>query len=395
VAANLGNQLTAAAVVLPFIAVALGGPLLAATLIYPIFALANLVGAVATPEILARGRSSKAMLTVAVSGGAVFTAANALGSQWFGETMAVAFVGTAAALGFLAGVSTVCFLDVVGGVLAPPEQSRLPVLQSSISAVLVLAITLVDSWAFDDAAGPTSHVRLLWLGAGALLVAAVSCLLIEATPRRARERIRLRDTLRREVQLVRDLPWFRRYLFVQTVFLTVSLGSAFYSAHGATMHGDVGGNLHLIVAMSSIGLLVFAVAWVPLRPHIGLRGLYWLAGGLSILSASLCVVVDQFELTSAVWFYGIILAAAAMSALAVSTAKQVWLLRDADTDRLLIISFSHLAIGMVSAGVATALAALAHLHGAIWPVYGVLGLNLLAVMTIRWAPRLQMTDSAR
>ncbi len=36
VASNLGNQLTAAAVVLPFIAVALGGPLLAATLIYPV-----------------------------------------------------------------------------------------------------------------------------------------------------------------------------------------------------------------------------------------------------------------------------------------------------------------------------------------------------------------------
>jgi hypothetical protein len=240
--------------VLPFIAVALGGPLLAATLIYPIFALANLVGAVATPEILARGRSSKFMLTVAVSGGAVFTAANALGVQLLGETMTVAFIGTAAALGFLAGVSAVCFLDVVGGVLVPAEQSRLPVLQSSISAVLVLTITLVDSWAFDDGARPSSHVRLLWFGAGALLVAAVSCLLIEATPR-PRERIRLRDMLRREAQLVRDMPWLRPCLLVQTVFLTVSLGSAFYSAHGATMHGDVGGNLHLIVAMSSLGLL--------------------------------------------------------------------------------------------------------------------------------------------
>jgi hypothetical protein len=392
VATNLANQLTAAAVVLPFIAVALGGPILAAALIYPVFTLANLAGAVATPSILASGRSSKAMLSVAVAAAAVFTVANAVGSQILGEQMATGFVATAAALGFVAGVSTVCFLDVVAGALAPSEQSRLPVLQSSIAGALVLTVTALDRLAFGDDDGPTAHVRLLWLGAAAMLIGALSCLLIQSAPRATASRMGLVDMLRRGLTLTRQNLWLRRYLLVQTLFLTVSLGSAFYSAHGATIHGATGGSLHLIVAVSSVGLLVFAVAWVPLRPHMGLRGLYWLAAALGLLSASLCILADVFRLASAPWIYGLILGAAAMSALAISTAKQVWLLRNARNDRVVIISFSQLVIGIASALIAAALAALAHVQGAIWPVYVVLLLDLVAMTMIRWAPSMRMTD---
>ena len=188
VASNLANQLTAAAVVLPFIAVALGGPLLAATLIYPVFTLANLTGAVMTPRILSSGRSSKTMLAVAVAGLAVLTGANAVGSALLGEQMATGFVATAAALGFLAGVSTVCFLDVVAGALQPGQQSRLPVLQSSLGAALVLLVTFLDRWIFGSEGGASDHIRLLWLGALALLVAAGTCLLLEAAPGRSRRR---------------------------------------------------------------------------------------------------------------------------------------------------------------------------------------------------------------
>ena len=394
VASNLASQLTAAAVVLPFIAVALGGPLLAATLIYPVFTLANLTGAVMTPRILSSGRSSKTMLAVAVAGLAVLTAANAVGSAVLGEGMATGFVATAAAIGFLAGVSTVCFLDVVAGALQPGQQSRLPVLQSSLGAALVLLVTFLDRWIFGSEGGASDHIRLLWLGALALLVAAGTCLLLQAAPRPKPTAMRLRGGLRRGFALARRTPWLRRYLLVQTLFLTVSLGSAFYSAHGATMHGGVGGSLHLIVAVSSVGLLVFAVVWAPLRPRITLRGMYWLAGGLAFLAASLCIVAEMFRLTSAPWIYGIVLAMAAVSALAVSTAKQVWLLRNAGDDRLLIISFSQMVVGVASALIAGGLAALAHVQGAIWPVWLVLVLDVLAMTMIRWAPRLRMADVA-
>jgi hypothetical protein len=395
VANNLAGQLTAAAVVLPFIAVALGGPLLAATLIYPVYTLANLIGVVVTPTLMASGRSSKFVLTASAVGLAAFTAVNAIGSQVLGEGMAIGFVATAAVLGFLSGMGTVSYLDVVAGSLAPPEQSRLPVLQSSLAAGLVLAITGLDRLAFGDVDAPSAHIRLLWLGALALLVAAASCLLIQTSEGPRPPHMRIRDILGRGVQLTRRTPWLRRYLLVQTLFLTVALGSAFYSAHGATTHGSVGGSLHLIVAVSSVGLLVFAVAWVPLRPHIGLRGMYWLAGGLAFLSASLCVVVDALALTSVAWVYGVILAASAISALAVTTAKQVWLLRDdIGPDRLEIISFTQLVVGLAAAVLGAALATLAHVQGAIWPVYVMLGLDLLAMTMIRWAPPLAMTKAA-
>ncbi len=348
-----------------------------------------------TPKILAAGRSSKAILTIALVGAAVFTAANALGSSVLGERMATGFVATAAALGFLGGVSTVCFFDVVAGALVPGQQSRLPVLQSSLAAVLVLTITTVDQWVFGSGGGSSDHIRLLWLGAVALLVAALSCLFLPAATSARPGHARLVDTLARGFALTRSTRWLRRYLVVQTLFLSVSLGSAFFSAHGATLHGSVGGSLHLIVAVSSVGLLVFAVVWIPLRPHITLRGMYWLAGGLAFTAAALCVVADAFHLTAAVWLYGIVLALAAVSALAVSTAKQVWLLRRAGEDRLLIISFSQVVIGIASAIIAAGLAALAHIQGAIWPVYVVLALDLLAMTMIRWAPQLRMTDAAQ
>jgi hypothetical protein len=391
-AARLANRLSAAGVVLPFIAVALGGPLLAAALIYPVFTIARLTGVVATPAMLANGRSSKALLGLTGAGTAVLIAANALGSQLIGAGMAFAFVVTAGVLGFLAGVSTVCWFDVVAGSLAQHELSRLPVLQSWVAAALVLVISGVDWLVFAETGGPYSHVRLLWWGAAAMVVAAAICLLIEAATEQSRTRARLLDTLRRGHHHARHTSWVRRYLVVQTLFLTVSLGSAFYSAHGATIHGGIGGSLRLIVAVTSVGLLVFALVWVPMRPRIGLRGVYWLGGCLGFFAASLCAMVDLFELTSSAWIYGVILAAAAASALAVSTAKQVWLLRTVTTDRLVIIGFNQLVVGTVSALLGAMLAVVAHLHGAIWPVYLVLVLDALAVTTIRWVPPLRMVE---
>ena len=390
IAANTAGQLSNAAVVLPFICVALGGPILAAALIYPAYVVFNLVGTLVSPALLDPRRTSKLILTACAIAGAVVTVVNALGAEFLGSTMATAFVATAAALGFLFGLSAVCFVDVVADALHQHEHARLWIFQNAGSAAVVLIITTVDLLLFGGADTADGHLRLLWLAAGAMVVAAVCCGLIVLESHAPRPRISFRSSLHTGIALLRRRGWFRRFLLVQSLFLTTSLGTAFYSAHSATEHGNTSGSLHVIVACTAGGLVLFAVVWHRLRHRLGLRAMYTLAGGLGLAAAALTIVADRLDEPDAPWLYGIIMALAAVAALAVSSSRTVWMLRRATSERLVVISFSQLVVGVISAPIAGLLAVLAQIHGTIVPIVCVAVLNVLALAAIRWVPRMSL-----
>ena len=396
--ASIAARFTGVAIVLPFICIALGGPVLAATLIYPVWSVARLLGVLATPVLLGPRRSTKWMLTACLGAAAVIMTINAVGSQILGSAMGFAFVLTGAMLGFLVGVRGVCFMDLVSDALHSTEHGRLFVFRRIASCVVVVAVAGVDMLIFGVHAGSSAHIRLLWFGVLAMVISTVCGALIGAKAMGEHEsattpaRTTVRASLHTGASQVRRHGWFRRYLVVQIVFVTTSLGVVFYSAHGASLYGGSAVSLHLILAFSALGLLAFGVAWLPIKHRVTVRGMYSFAAALSVLAAGLCVFADRWARADAEWLYGVIIALAAVVTLAIGSTQRVWLLRQMTEHRLIVISYSNLLIGVAAALIAAGLGFLAHLHGVIWPVYCVLVLSLLALGTIGWAPNLRVVD---
>jgi hypothetical protein len=396
IASNLSYQLTAAGVVLPFICIALGGSPLLAAMILPFNTMAGIVGTALAPPLLARRRSNTAALAGLVGLTGLITVGNALGSELVPDAMAFGFLLTGAALGIVGGVTSVCFVDVAAASLHPSYQSRLPILKSTIAAVLVLIVTASDYIFFARPDGPASHIGLLWVGSAALFVAAICCLFITPISPATLTRVTVLRSLELGMMMLRRMQWFRRYLVVQVLFLSVTLGTSFYSAHGASVNGSQHGSLHIIVACTSIGLVVFSTVWSRVRRFAELRYMYLAAGVLSTLAGILCVVVNVVPNSTATpWIFGVVLALSAMAALAVSSSKQFWLMRSLTVNRLAVIGFSQLVTAVATTLAALGLGVLSHLQGVIWPVYCVVGIDLLAMAAIRWVPALALDGRPR
>ncbi|MFI5074915.1 MAG: hypothetical protein ACHP7G_07880 [Actinomycetales bacterium] len=111
-----------------------------------------------------------------------------------------------------------------------------------------------------------------------------------------------------------------------------------------------------------------------------MRGM--LIGGTmcSTLAAAGAVTVERLGLVGSPFVHAIFILLATLATDAVSVAKSAFLVENARPEELSELSaFTQLTIGVASAVLAVAIAALAQVHGTVWPPMILLGLNLLAV----------------
>ena len=390
-AVSLANQLTATTVVLPYICIAVGGSPLVAALLYPIGTFTSLLGTLSAP-VLTNRRSNRFILAYGAVVAAVLTASNALGAELLHSPVAVVFMLTTAILGFLGGLAGVSVVDLMSVSLQPRQIGRVSVLQTAISALLVLIVTGAELLIFRHTSALQSHIALLWMGALAFAMAIPFVLLVVPAPEASKlHGPRLKQVIPLGIQQTREHPWMRRFLLIQTCFISLTLGTAFFSAHAAALHSDVVGHLHLIVSVTAGGLIVYGFVWSRTRRMATVRGMYTLAGALIVLAALLAVAADIWDVPYELWMFGVILALAAVGSQLISTAKRVWLLRYVSGEnRSIMIGFTQLVTSLGSTLVALVLGIVAHLQGVVWPVYLLLGLAIAALTTVRLIPAIRL-----
>jgi hypothetical protein len=114
---------------------------------------------------------------------------------------------------------------------------------------------------------------LLWLGAAGVAVSAIAALFVGPVRSTSMTtRMSTRDTYRQGFTVARSQPWFRRYVIACLLFAPVTLGTTFYALHTAHQSGS----LHVLVILSSIGLVFGSPLWrkvyrlfgVPSSNHI-------------------------------------------------------------------------------------------------------------------------------
>jgi MFS family permease len=378
-----GVQLSNVAVVLPFIC-AQRGSLWAAGLLYPAFSVGTIAGSFMSPFILNWSRDLRHLVVAAASAAmATLVACNAVVAR-NGVLLAAMFLVTSAAIGAVAGVTTVAFRDLVVAKLPDVRRGDVFLRQGAAGSTLAAIVTLliVPVLAHGDPA--SRQVNLLWLGATGLAVAAVAAVFVGPVSKRyATKRRSMRHTLKEGLVAARSQPWFRRYVLTQFLFVPIGLGATFYSLRAA----QPGGDLHMLVIISSLGLVAGSLLWQGVYRTYGVRGMLIGSVLLSSSAAVICITSETHQRWSNGWTHGVVFLLATVASQAVFAAAISWIgVAANEDDRAMLISFGSIVVAVSSSAAGAVLGGIASNHSTIWPVVIVLVLSLVAADAALRAP---------
>ena len=388
----VANHLTAAAVVLPFICVAFGGSAFAAALIFPTYIAANLLGVVVAPRVLGLGSVERSLALILALIATVF-AITGVGILLVSPVWLNALWVVAAVVGLLSGIASIAVVEVMSSSLASSEKAALGVVQSTGGAVLTLVITVVLAAFFLDPDSRDAHVALLWIGITAMVVASLSLLRIRPTRSGAASRnepVGILAALRARPD--RKYPWVRDFLVTQVLFLSIALGTSFYSVHSATLHGQKSEALHYIVAVTAVGSLLFTALWTLSRHKATIRGLLLTAAALGVSAAVAALIADYSGAQAPPVLSGVVIVFAAAGGAATSSTRSTWMYlnlgQDDDTE---VIIFCQIVLGITATGVGLGFSMLARLD-AVAPAWVMLILSGYALFHARRGPRVRIVE---
>jgi MFS family permease len=378
-----GMQLSNGAVVLPLICAHLGLTWVAA-LLFPAFSLGDIVGNSVSPAVLHRvGRGRHLLLAVISASVAALTMCDAI-IPWHGPFVAAVFLLTCAAAGVLLGISGVAYPDMISSKLSAGRRGELVLFQGAIGSVLATVVTVFVVPMLAHGNEMTYRRDLLWLGAGGLAVSAIAALSVGPVPSTSvTTRLSMRDTYRQGFAIARSQPWFRRYVVACLLFAPVTLGTTFYALRTAHQSGS----LHVLVILSSIGLVFGSPLWRKVYHLFGVRGMMLGSALLSVAAAALTAAAESCGQWSHIWAYGTVFLLATVAAQAVYAAAISWIsVAAAESHRATLIAFSSTLLAIETVALAGALGALAQIHSTIWPDVVVLILAVAAAIASLGAP---------
>lgn len=378
-----GMQLSNGTVILPLIC-AHQGLSWAAALLFPAFSLGDIVGNTVSPMVLQRVGQARHRLLAAIAGSvAALTLCDAL-IPWNGGFAATVFLLTCVVAGVLLGISGVAYPDMISSKLSAARRGELVLFQGAIGSVLATVVTLVVVPALAHGNEMAYRRDLLWLGAVGLGASAVAALFVGPVQSTSTTtRMSMRDTYRQGFAVARSQPWFGRYLIACLLFAPVTLGTTFYALRTAHQNGS----LHVLVILSSIGLVFGSPLWRKVYRVFGVRGMMLGSALLSVAAATLTLVAELSGLWGHIWAYGTVFLLATVAAQAVFAAAISWLSVVAEeSHRGILIAFSSTLVALETMALAGVLGGIAQNHAAIWPDIVVLILAIAAALASLSAP---------
>ncbi|OMC22514.1 hypothetical protein [Mycobacterium sp. SP-6446] len=378
-----GMQFSNGAVVLPFICAHLGLTWLAA-LLFPAYGLGSIVGNSVSPAVLRRVGQVRHLLLAAMAASAAALILCGAVIRWSGVLAGAVFLLMSAGGGVLVAVSNAAYPDM------PPSKLsalRLLMVQGAIASVVatVAALFLVPGFATGDKA--TLHRDLLCLGAFGLAAAGFAALFVgPARSTSTAPRISVRDTCRQGFGVARTQPWFRRYVITCLLFAPLSLGTTFYALR--TAHES--GTLRVLVALSSVALVIGSALWRKVYQLFGVRGMLLGSALLSAAAGVLAIAAEARGQWVHIWAYGSVFLLATVAALAVFAAAISWIgVVAAEPHRGILIGFCSMLLAIETTALGGALGGIAQNHATIWPVAVVLILAVAAAVAALGAPASQ------
>ncbi|OBH76333.1 hypothetical protein A5681_09085 [Mycobacterium scrofulaceum] len=378
-----GMQLSNCAVVLPVIC-AHQGLSWAAGLIFPAYGMGALTGNSISPAVLQRSGRMRHLLLAAV--GATAAAMLMLDAfiPWTGMLTAAVFLLTCVVSGIVVGIGCVGYPDLVSNKLSASRRGELLLIQGAIGSVLATGVTLLVVPMLAHGNQMAYRRDLLWLGAVGLAASAIAALFVG--PMRSASvtsRMSVRDTYRQGFAVARSQSWFRRYVLTYLLFAPVNLGTFFYTLRAAHHHGS----LHVLIVLSSVGLVLGSTLWRRAFRIFGVRGMLLGSALLSVAAIVLCMAAESSGQWSHAWAYGTAFFLATVAAQAIFPSSVSWIsVVAAEEHRGTLIGFASTLYNVASAVLGVALGAIAQMHGTIWPDVVMLALTGASVLVSLGAP---------
>jgi MFS family permease len=388
---DISYQLTSPKLVLPFLYMALGAPVMFAGLILPIVEISNLVSQMVSAPFLVGPLLRKwymSLGTVVTAAGLMIIGIAAYSAQ--PEWLVFFFLFAAAVIGVSQGVSTLAYQDLIGRVLPHDRRNNLLFTQAGLAAVFTIVIALLSQHYNDHPDSISEHLELLWAAIALTFCAAVITLLIRETPpaataasdnRRQRSADARQSLLKgylTQLATALKFKWFRRFLIARTLFLSIEMAMPFYALHAAAYHGGHKGSLGTFVIGSSLGIIAGGMVWQRVAristPAIMASAslVACVAGGLSIAS----YFVPELRVT---WLHGAVFLFVAMANEGTRNARKLYIVEFTSTaDRPYYIALSNVFIGVFGTVVSFGFGVLAHLQHVVWPIWLIVGINLVA-----------------
>lgn len=387
VARRVANELTSEKLVLPFLYTALGGSIIFAGLFAPVVIVARLVSQLLGARLVEVSSRGNILIGVAVALTAVVFIFLASGTGGVPLTLLpVVFIVASALLGLSNGFSALAFQDLIGRVLGDRSRITLLFAIGAASGALVIVTTLISQVMVGFEAGDQparDHVHLVWAGVAMMLLSAVAAFMVREAPRASVANDAGEGYLAsalRNARLVMRVPWFRRFVRMRVLLLSVEMVLPFFAVHAATYHATTAPSLSFFVISFSLGMIAGGLIW----PRIGKRSIQMvlsLSAALAGVAALLALANHVFGGVQSLYLHAamiFLLAFATQGSLDGSTAYVVR--SSTDEQRPYAISVANLAAGVVGIGVALLAGFIADGPGVIVAI-GIMGAtNILGVI---------------
>ena len=388
---GISYQLTSPRLVLPFLYLAVGAPLYLAGLLLPIVQVSRLTAQLASAPMLGGDALRKwymalALITMALALAIVGLASTQPGAVW----LAALFLLVAGVVGVTQGVSSLAYQDLIGRVLPEHRRNAIFFTKAGVAGLLTAAIALISH---RDLGGETPldrHLELLWIGIGLAVMAAIAILLIREARRLMQAESQSEDkpaprrgavgSMATQLKSALRRQWYRRFLMARLLFLSILFSMPFYALHGAALHAHDRRGLSVLLIATSVGYVVGGVLWrrmIDLSLATVLICAPLVAGAAGVLA----VVIDLVPAAQNLWLHSVVFVLVSVASQGVSNAQSLYLVGfTTDDERPYYLAMTNAVVAAAGTAVSFGLGVLAHIQGVIWPIWFIVGLNVLAAL---------------
>ncbi|MTH97236.1 hypothetical protein [Roseibium sp. RKSG952] len=273
------TELASPRLVLPYLCAALGGAVFLAGILMPVYQLARLVGNAVFAPAIARAPNHHTFLLLSCAMSLLALATIIVVTLLAPSTAMVgfAFLFGAFTLGVALGVHNIALARAMAYVWKPSNRHKMLSATEILAGLSGIVIALVPAFLFETVDELTVHVRLLWAAAMATVLALLIGVVFArvrvgsgaaAMPENASHSVSRPSffgQVRASYKTLLGFSWFRRFLLMRLLLVSVQYGAVFYALHAAVQHAANPWSLVVFAIAGSLGGMAagFASRLVP------------------------------------------------------------------------------------------------------------------------------------
>ncbi|HKJ16025.1 MAG TPA: MFS transporter [Xanthomonadales bacterium] len=291
---TMASRFASPQVVLPWIYNLLGGPLILVGFLVPSIRLGGLLAQMMIIPGLLKLRTRKWAYVFSLLVSSAVLAFFALVLQEMGHVSSLIFFFLGLLLlGSSTGIAALSMQEVIAKTIPRDRVGRVLSLQVSFGGGVMLAVMLTGLIFFPDIELDAHRYAMMGLAAIASALAAFAFMNVREPLSDVQGRKSAWSEIIAGWGLVRNVPWFRKFVLVRILFLSVGMATPFYSIHAAIEFSKTAHSLTAIVIASGFASMLSTAVWSKVLANTPRNALF--RSGILAALAGLIVIIHELR----------------------------------------------------------------------------------------------------